>query len=77
MENWVLLLLSFGGMLLGIVSAYFFGDVVHSYDKEKALIDMLKAKPTVKFNPWDIRCAYCNGRLLSVTDRCTHCGAPK
>lgn len=77
MENWVLLIMSFGAMILGIVSAYLFGDTRASYTKERELIDTLSRPDR---SPWDIineRCAYCNGKLSLVTDRCTHCGAPK
>jgi hypothetical protein len=77
MENALLLLLGFGFGCVGLsVGALYFGSR-DPYDEKKALIDTLSRPDR---SPWDIinaRCSYCNGKLSLVTDRCTHCGAPK
>jgi hypothetical protein len=63
--------------MTSIVLGYIFGDSYITYDREKALIDTLKAKPSVTFNPYDKpRCGYCNSTLAAFTDRCIRCGAP-
>ena len=77
MENMVLLLLCFGGGLAGVAAAYLFGDAHDTYSKEKAMIDMLRAAPSAKFNPYEKpRCDYCWCMVSAMTDRCAHCGAP-
>jgi hypothetical protein len=80
MENVVYYFLGLVGISLGAwVSMFYFGEV-NSARYERELIDRLR--PTR--DPWQVvaewnkpRCEYCNGTLLQITDRCTHCGAPQ
>lgn len=76
MENWLLLFLGFGVGITGIMcGVFYFGDS-KLYKQEQDLMDALRPPR----DPWDViaaRCGYCNGKLSLMTDRCTHCGAPR
>jgi hypothetical protein len=75
MENVIYYFLGFVGVSLGVwVGMFYFGEA-NSARYEQDLIDSLRSPRS----PWDIlyRCGYCNSKLSQMTDRCTHCGAPK